>query len=100
MPVCDDRSILDLVAIQVDTVRPYVCLTTLDDTLYLTSHFGCRDANGQAAQSRAVLLLITALVPCDERLRRSALLAYEGAKYDFYSSSWEHLVSFYLPLGN
>jgi len=27
-------------------------------------------------------------------------LAYEGAKYDFYSSSWEHLVSFYLPLGN
>ena len=23
-PVCDDRSILDLVAIQVDTVRPYV----------------------------------------------------------------------------
>ena len=28
------------------------------------------------------------------------LLAYEGAKYDFYSSSWEHLVSFYLPLGN
>ena len=31
MPVCDDRSIL--VAIQVDTVRPHVCLTTLGDTL-------------------------------------------------------------------
>ena len=58
----------------------------------LTSHFGCRDAKRRN------------LVPCYSisavRREIAPLLAYEGAKYDFYSSSWEHLVSFYLPLGN
>ena len=34
------------------------------------------------------------VIGCGERLRRSWPTRLEGAKYDFYSSSWELLVSF------
>ena len=61
-----------------------------------------RQAWPQVAARRGAISCRAILVPCDERLHRSSSwpTRLEGTKYDFYSSSWEHLVSFYLPLGN
>ena len=103
MPVCDDRSIL--VAIQVDRYCTASCL--FDDTcinMATLSNFSLW-LSGRQRPSGAISCRATINYGFSAVRREIApLLAYgtrlEGAKYDFYSSSWEHLVSFYLPLGN
>ena len=68
MPVCDDRSIL--VAIQVDTVRPHVCLTTHGDTL---SNFFLTLAVGAPSGAISCRRTISAV-----RREIAPLLAYEA----------------------